>query len=44
LRFSNIVRALSELWPFLVIAFLLAAARTEWRFGRDRRRHVDPHD
>ncbi|HET6493131.1 MAG TPA: VanZ family protein [Burkholderiales bacterium] len=26
LRFSNIVRALSELWPFLVIGFLLAAA------------------
>jgi VanZ family protein len=25
LRFSNIVRALSELWPFLVIGFLLAA-------------------
>ena len=25
-------------------SFLLAAARTEWRFGRDRRRHVDPHD
>lgn len=28
LRFSNIVRALSELWPFLVIGFLLAAAGT----------------
>lgn len=26
LRLSNIVRALSELWPFLVIGFLLAAA------------------
>ena len=26
LRFSNIVRALSELWPFLAIAYLIAAA------------------
>jgi len=35
LRFSNIVRALSELWPFLVIAFLLAAVRSDWRARRD---------
>lgn len=28
LRFSNIVRALSELWPFLAVAFLIAAAST----------------
>jgi VanZ family protein len=33
LRFSNIVRALSELWPFLVIGFLLAATTTR-RAGR----------
>jgi hypothetical protein len=39
LRFSNIVRALSELWPFLVIGFLLAAAATDRaknRHGVDR--------
>ncbi len=39
LRFSNIVRALSELWPFLVIGFLLAAAaidRARTGHGADR--------
>lgn len=44
LRFSNIVRALSELWPFLVIAFLLAAARMEWRGWHDRRHEADPYN
>lgn len=34
LRFSNIVRALSELWPFLAIAFLVAAAKVDWGMGR----------
>lgn len=29
LRFSNIVRALSELWPFLVIGFLFAAVAVQ---------------
>lgn len=33
LRFSNIVRALSELWPFLAVAFLIAAASVE-QFAR----------
>lgn len=35
LRFSTIVRALSELWPFLVIGFLLAVLRFDWRNRRD---------
>jgi len=36
LRFSNIVRALSELWPFLVIGFLLAAAAGDGAKTRHR--------
>ena len=36
LRFSNIVRALSELWPFLAMAYLAAAAATRAEAsGRD---------
>lgn len=34
LRFSQIIRALSELWPFLTVAYLIAAAG-----GAVRRRH-----
>lgn len=41
LRFSNIVRALSELWPFLVIGFLLIAARTDWTMRTDTRARPD---
>lgn len=37
LRFSNMVRALSELWPFLVIGFLIALARIRWTTPRDLR-------
>lgn len=35
LRFSHIMRALSELWPFLVIAFLLGAIRFNWKVRRE---------
>lgn len=37
LRFSNIVRALSELWPFIAITYLIAAAASLARAGRGYR-------
>lgn len=45
LRFSNIVRALSELWPFLVVGFLLVAAKADFgmQAGLPARRDAGSH-